>query len=357
MTPVVGWRILVGPFVYLLLMRFAIGGRASRRSTLLAAIAAVALGACAARSLGAPARLHVWGFTVPWDAKSSAVARDHASHFDAIISGWIQLDSLTGQPFAEFRDTLARQQPATMHLMGIVTNAVGGRFHADPVRRLAGDPAALARAAGDVARRLTSAAYRGVVIDLEGFAPTDRAIAAAVIRAIADSARGRRVGPIAVAVPAVDTTVFNGRDLVPAADFLLVMLYDQHWTTSAPGPLAAPDWVRAATALRVGEVGAQHVVAALPLYGYRWPTTGPAAALTFADAQRDAAAAGLQLQRDPATSTLRATSPGAWDLWVSDAGLISSLIREVRKQGVNTIALWRLGQEDPAIWAALARSR
>jgi spore germination protein YaaH len=330
---------------------------ASHRSLLLAAVGILVAGACAARALGAAARLRIWGFTVPWDAKSSALARDHSAQLDAVISGWIQLDSLTGQPFAEFRDTLARGRTPGMRLMGIVTNAVAGRFHAGGVRQLAADPAALAHAAGDIARRLTSGGYRGAVIDLEGFAAADRATMTAVVHAIADSARARHVAPIAVAVPAVDTSVFHGRDLVPAADYLLVMLYDQHWTTSPPGPLAAPDWVRGATALRVGEVGASHVVAALPLYGYRWPTTGPAAALTFADAQRDAAAAGVQLQRDPATSTMRATSPGVWDLWVSDAGLVETLIGVVREQGVNTIALWRIGQEDPGLWSVLGRAR
>jgi len=329
--------------------------RSNRWLCLVAVVAAI--GACAARSLGAPARLHVWGFTVPWDAKSSADARAHATQLTAVISGWIQLDSLTGQPFAEFRDTLARNRPAGMRLMAMVTNAVGGRFHADAVRRLAADQPSLARAAGEIARRAAAGNYRGLVIDLEGFVATDRDVTALAVRAIADSARARGVTPIAVAVPAVDTATFPGRSFVPAADYLLVMLYDQHWTTSAPGPLAAPDWVRAATALRVAEVGAQHVIAALPLYGYRWPTSGPAAALTYADAQRDAAGANVQLQRGASTSTLRATSPGAWDLWVSDAGLIDALMREVRAQGVGTIALWRLGQEDPAVWGVLANAR
>jgi spore germination protein YaaH len=304
-----------------------------------------------------PQRLRVWGFTVPWDAKSSATARDHSAQLSAVISGWLQLDSVTAQPFAEFRDTLARNRVSGLRLMAIVTNAVAGRFHPAAVRQLAANPDALGRAAGDVARRLTSGGYRGLVIDLEGFAPADREGLVTVVRALADSARQHAIAPIALAVPAVDTVTFPGRNFVPAVDYLLVMLYDQHWTTSAPGPLAAPDWVRAATAARVAEVGPSHVVAALPLYGYRWPTTGPAAALTFADAQRDAAAAGVQLQRDTTTATLRATSPGAWDLWISDAGLITRLIGEVRSQGVNTIALWRLGQEDPSVWTALARVR
>ena len=338
-------------------MPLTLRGLLAHRALAAAVLGATIAGACAARTLGAPARLRVWGFTVPWDARSSALAREHAAQLEAAVSGWIQLDSLTGAPFAEFRDTLARAQPAGLRLMGIVTNAVAGRFHPTGVRALGADPMALGRAAGDVARRLTSGGYRGLVIDLEGFGAADRDVVTGAVRAIADSARRHGVSPIAVAVPATDTTVFHGRDLISSADYLLVMLYDQHWTTSAPGPLAAPDWVRGATRLRVAEVGPAHVVAALPLYGYRWPTTGPAAALTYADAQRDAAAAGIQLQRDSATSTLRATSAGAWDLWVSDAGLVEALIREVRSQGVNTIALWRLGQEDSAVWSVLARTR
>ena len=102
---------------------------------------------------------------------------------------------------------------------------------------------------------------------------------------------------------------------------------------------------------------ANHIVAALPLYGYRWPITGPAAALGFESARRDAAAANVTLQRDPATATLRATSPGAWDMWISDAGLIDTLIRVVRARGVHTVALWRLGQEDPAVWDVVRRTR
>src|ERR1051326_3857093 len=154
------------PFVYSPVMPYIMRDRAPRRAALFTMLAVVVV-ACAARSLGAPAPLRVWGFTVPWDAKSSANARAHAGQLDAVISGWIQLDSLTGQPFAEFRDTLARNRTSGLRLMGIVTNAVGGHFHADPMRQLAADPAALARAAGDASRRLTAGGYRGVVIDLQ----------------------------------------------------------------------------------------------------------------------------------------------------------------------------------------------
>lgn len=309
--------------------------------------------ACAARPLIAAARLHVWAFTVPWDAASAAAARAHAAQLDAVVSGWIQLDSITGQPYAEFRDTLARGGPPGTRLMAIVTNAVGGHFHPDVVRALAADPNALARAAGALAKRLTTAHYRGMVLDLEALGPADRDLTARVARAFIDSVRAHGVSPIAVAVPATDTASFPGRAFVPLADYLLVMLYDQHWSTSTPGSIASPAWVRNSLALRIAEVGSRHVIAALPLYGYRWPPTGPATAITFGEAQRNTAVANAPLTRDTLTQTLHAASTGAWELWVSDAGLVRALIRQVTAQGVDRIALWRLGQEDPAVWQVL----
>ena len=324
----------------------------SRRIALLV-IGITLIAACAARPLMETTRLHVWGFTVPWDANSAASARTHAAQLDAVISGWIQLDSVTGQPYAEFRDTLARAGTPGTRLMAIVTNAVGGRFHPDVVRALAADPSALARAAGDLTRRLTTSHYRGMVLDLEALGPADRDITRLVARAFIDSARAHGVSPIAVAVPATDTASFPGRAFVPLADYLLVMLYDQHWSTSTPGSIASPTWVRNSLALRVAEVGSKHIVAALPLYGYRWPPSGPATAITFAEAQRNSASANAPLTRDTVTQTLHAASAGAWELWVTDAVLLGSLVREVNAQGVDRIALWRLGQEDPAIWQVL----
>lgn len=326
------------------------------RALPLVVIGVTTIAACAARSLGSTARTRVWGFTVPWDATSAASARAHATQLDGVVSGWIQLDSVTGQPFAEFRDTLARARSVSP-LMAIVTNAVGGRFHPDAVRQLARDPAALSRAAAAVARRVSSANYQGMVLDLEGVGAADRDATSRVARAFVDSARARGVSPIAIAIPATDTAAFPGRVFAPLADYLLVMLYDQHWSTSTPGSIASPAWVRNSLARRVAEVGPRNIIAALPLYGYRWPPSGAATAITFAEAQRNITAADVSLTRDSVTQTLFAASPGGWELWVSDAGLLAALLREVRAQGVDHIALWRLGQEDPDVWNVLSANR
>jgi spore germination protein YaaH len=161
---------------------------------------------------------------------------------------------------------------------------------------------------------------------------------------------------VVVAIPAADTAAYPARQLVAVADAVMPMLYDQHWSTSGPGPISAPDWVRNTLAMRVAEVGASRIVAALPLYGYRWSTKSKSAAedVTFADAKRITTQAGVALQRDASSGTLRGVKPGEWEIWVTDADLLATLVRETMSAGVHRVALWRIGQEDPAVWRALA---
>lgn len=326
------------------------------RTLLLLLALSVPFGTSACQQRAAPPAsrtAEVWGFTGPWEPASHASVRANASRLGAVVSGWITLDSVTGRPVlpSPYPDTVARSSGTPR--MAIVTIWHGDRFHARTVRRLAANRASLARAAGAIAEEGVRQRYRGLVLDFETLEPADLAAQVAVVKAIADSAHARGIPTVAVAIPALDTLAYPSRPLLGAADLVLVMLYDQHWLTSEPGPVAAPGWMRAALAMRVREAGADRVVAALPLYGYRWRTGQPTEIVSWADAQRIARAERVALARDAATSTMRARKAGTWEMWVSDAGLLEALMREGRSLGVRRFALWRLGQEDPAVWKAL----
>lgn len=312
-----------------------------------------AVGAAAATRAVAPRpRAIVWAFTAPWDPASDASVRAHAARVDALVTGWIALDSATAQPLlpSPYPDHFpaSRAEPARMAL---VTNWLGDRFHPDVVRALAADPARLATAAKLVAQHARQMRYRGLVLDFEGLQRADRDALVRVVHSFGDAAHMENVTPVTIAVPATDTAAYPLQPLLGAADLALVMLYDQHWATSAPGPIAAPSWVQGALDLRLREAPAARLVAALPIYGYRWQRGGAARSIGWAEANRLASDARVPLARDSASQMLTAREPhGAWELWVSDARLLRALEDVVRSRGVQRIALWRLGQEDPAIW-------
>ena len=298
--------------------------------------------------------LELWGFTGPWDPRSAQSVRSFGARLDVLVTGWIALDSATALPIAPslYPDTVhAPRRGVTRFAM--VTSWHGQRFHPTTIRRLGRDRKLLAEVASSVAREARDHLYSGLVIDFEGLERGDVESLVTVVREISTVAKRAGVRRVAIAVPANDTSAYPARRLLEAADLVLVMLYDQHWSTSPPGAISDPAWARQALALRVAEAGAERLVAGFPTYGYRWVAGQPTELLSFADAQRITLGAGTPLRRDPTTKTLTASKPGSWELWVTDAALLRGLLNDAAAAGVRRAALWRLGQEDPGLWQIL----
>jgi peptidoglycan-N-acetylglucosamine deacetylase len=322
------------------------------------AAAFVLLGACAHIAPLPPAprtRAEYWGFTGPWDNRSDESVKRHGSTLGRIITGWIALDTTSFMPVRLYPDSIGRDPQSAPRSMALITSYNGNRFHPEIIRGLGGSPQATGMTAGAIAAMLDSGGYRGVVIDFEGMTPRDLDALLSVTRAVADSARAHNVNTVVIAVPGADTAAYPAALLLQAADLIMPILYDQHWATSPPGPIASPEWVTRSLGTRVAEVGAARIVAAFPIYGYRWRKTAETEVIGFDDARRLTTMTNNALVRDHASATLHASSPEGWELWVSDQVLLDTLVREARQLGVNTFALWRLGLEDPAVWNMIGR--
>lgn len=295
-----------------------------------------------------------WGFTGPWDARSDQSVKQHGASLGRIITGWIALDTTSFMPVRLYQDSVGKDHQSASRLMALITSYNGSRFHPEIIRGLGGSAPATGITAGAIAALVDSSGYRGVVIDFEGMTPHDLDQLLAVTRAVADSVRAHGVNTVVIAVPAGDTAAYPAALLLQSADLIMPILYDQHWATSPPGPIASTEWVTRNLGVRVAEVGAARIVAAFPLYGYRWRTTAETEVISFDEARRLTTMTNTALVRDHASATLHASSPEGWEVWVSDHVLLETLVREARQLGVNTFALWRLGLEDQAVWGFIS---
>jgi spore germination protein YaaH len=223
----------------------------------------------------------------------------------------------------------------------MVTNASEGRFHPDAMRHLSND------FADSVGLILAHGRYKGLVIDFEDLKPGDTAAYLSAVRALTRAAHARHVRPVTATVVGFDSAAYPVRRLLASTDNIMVMAYDQHWQTAPPGPIASPDWVTDLVKRRLAEAGpagGDRVIVALPVYGYRWPAHGPATVVGFNDA------GATTLVRDSASLNLHATGADSAQVWICDAVTLDTLARRVRALGPRTLALWRLGLEDPKIW-------
>jgi peptidoglycan-N-acetylglucosamine deacetylase len=291
-----------------------------------------------------------WGFTGPWDRRSDLSVELNGGSLARIITGWIALDTTSFVPVQLYHDSIGRTPAVAPRAMALITSYHGSRFHPEIIRGLGDNAEATAITAGAIASLVDSSRYQGVVMDFEGMTPRDLDQLLAFTRAVADSVRAHGVGTVVIAVPAGDTAAYPAALLLQSADLIMPMLYDQHWSASPPGPIASPEWVTRNLGTRVAEVGAARIVAAFPLYGYRWRKAADTEVISFDDARRLTAMTNIPLNRDHASATVNAVSPEGWEIWVSDRVLLETLVREARQLGVRTFALWRLGLEDQAVW-------
>ena len=320
------------------------------RPAWLASVSVVLAMGCAHLPSEPNAPVDYWGFTGPWDKRSEVSVQQHGASLARIITGWVALDTTSFLPVQVYPDNFRNDIMVAPRTMALITSYYGSRFHPEIIRGLGGSPQAAGITAGAIAALIDSTAYRGVVIDFEGMTPRDLDALLAVTRAVADSVRAHGVHTVVIAVPAGDTAAYPSALLLESADLIMAMLYDQHWSGSPPGPIASPDWVARNLGTRVAEVGAARIVAAFPLYGYRWRKSAETEVISFDDARRLTTMTNTALVRDHSSETLHATSPEGWELWVSDRALLEKLVHDARQLGVRSFALWRLGLEDQAIW-------
>jgi spore germination protein YaaH len=170
-----------------------------------------------------------------------------------------------------------------------------------------------------------------------------------VVPALARAAREGGARSVTLAVPAPGG-VHADPALLALADRVLVMLYDEHWSGSAPGPVASPAWVDEALARWLRVVPAGRLVAALPVYGYLWRNAGATVVLSHQDLRGLEAGAGRVASRDSTGGAVVLELGEAGTAWYTDVQALHTLRTVVRRYGIGRVALWRLGLEDAALW-------
>lgn len=113
--------------------------------------------------------------------------------------------------------------------------------------------------------------FDGVQIDFEAVAGRDAGNFLEFLRLIR---QGMEPGKIfSVALPAKRIEVSDAYDYAAVsaiADRIYIMAYDQHWSTSSPGPVASLSWCKAVMTYALTVVPSEKLIMGIPLYGRSW---------------------------------------------------------------------------------------
>jgi spore germination protein YaaH len=205
--------------------------------------------------------------------------------------------------------------------------------------------------------------YDGINLDFETGAASDRGAFSSFVADL--SGRLHAVGKklaVDVSAKAADSLthprsgIYDYPVLADSADIVFVMAWGIHWSTSAPGPTADMPWLQSIVNYVNTLPNRQKYVFGTPLYGLDWAngggTASPATALEWAGVAALSARVGVAPTYDATaheTHFSYSDASGSHEVWASNAAAVLERLRMYQANGYG-LGVWRLGNEDQAMW-------
>jgi cellulose synthase/poly-beta-1,6-N-acetylglucosamine synthase-like glycosyltransferase/peptidoglycan/xylan/chitin deacetylase (PgdA/CDA1 family)/spore germination protein YaaH len=318
-------------------------------------------------------------FYVSWDSNSLATLKRHYKDLDVLIPE--QLHSVTpdgaltivdyeryqtvkaspAEAIALLRDDKLHRWMKTANvelpIMAQLNNYDGTTWRVDEMAKMLADEDARRNLIEDVVEYAVQAHQVGIVVDFEGVPDKSQASFRDFASELASALHA--VGlKLMMQLPARDESYdykFFGKE----CDAIVLMNTDQHWISSAPGPVAAQDWFVENLQQVLAVVPAQKIVVGIANFAYDWPQIdkkkwGSATEFSVQEALLHAYESETEIQFDDAALNPHYSyvdeNNRVHQVWMLDAITAYNQLRASERLGVQGTALWRLGHSDTSIW-------
>ena len=300
------------------------------------------------------------GFYVNWDDSSFTSLKQNIASLDWVVPEWIRLSGDPSTPLVLDIDEqaldLMHQEKPEMPVLPLLQNYKNEQWNSDILRRSLATEQTRQKLIASLMDTIEKNHFGGLTIDIEEI-PAN--VQPALYEFISDlhGEFQKRGLILAQAVP-FDNPDWNYRAYANVTDYIMLMGYDQHWSTGTPGPVAGQDWFESIMKKRMAELDPAHTVVCFGNYGYNWSSDrSEAETVTFQEsllAAKDSLDSISDIKFDPRSSnphfTYEEEDGKTHELWFLDAVTAFNEIKSARPYNVAGFALWRLGSEDPSLW-------
>ena len=312
------------------------------------------------------------GFYVPWDERSRVSLAAHVNQLDVLAPSWISLKGSLGpvdvsdDPQTEALLAKATHKPS---VLPVIANAHNEHWDGPMANALLLNPAARNALVQNLVTLAKQRGYAGYIFNLQDLSPEAMKVYPALVAQTnqALDPTGREVW----------VTALFGDESAPleqlqaASDTLVLMAYDQHWASNAPGAVSGQDWFESNLDKRLSRLDETKTILALGSYGYDWTlkdskgacsgvekTGGDCATFVgFHEATQTAEDSEADVVMDQASlnpNYAYADDEGHHhSVWFLDAPTLFNQIKAADDYMPRGYALWRMGSEDPGVWSIL----
>ncbi len=303
-------------------------------------------------------------FYVSWDSTSFASLRQNYRHLDLLIPEELHAISPDGRLTHELDPKLEAWEHnlgVELPTMPLVNDTDGNAWHANETAKALESPRARRRMVSELLGFALGHHFAGIVVDFE-LLPEHSWPAFREFLGELGAVLHRANLKAMVALPAIDSGM-DYKAIAPNVDAIILMNYDEHWSTAAPGPIASQDWYTRNIDQALKEVPPQKLIVAVGSYAYDWPAATKkdphptAQALSFQDAVVRAQEAESDIEFDPdhlnAHFSYSDDDGRAHQVWMVDGVAAYNQISAAEARSAQGVVLWRLGSEDPSLWSVI----
>ncbi len=300
------------------------------------------------------------GFYVNWDDSSLASLKQNIDSLDWVVPEWIRLSGDEANPLVLDIDEEAIKEIQTkkpeMPVVPLLQNYKNEEWNSDILLRSISTEDQRRNLINSVLQAIGKYKFGGITIDIEEVPESSQTDLFTFMRELHAEFQTRGL-ILAQAVP-FDNPDWNYKAYASVTDYLMLMAYDQHWSTGSSGPVAGQDWYRSILKKRMAELSPSKTIICFGNYGYNWTNNGEEAeTVTFQEsllAARESLDSPEEIKFDPVSRNpfFKYTEDDGKEhaVWFLDAATAFNEIESAKSYKVAGFALWRMGSEDPSLW-------
>ncbi|HON77407.1 MAG TPA: glycosyl hydrolase family 18 protein [Spirochaetota bacterium] len=194
--------------------------------------------------------------------------------------------------------------------------------------------------------------YDGVQIDFESVMRSDAAL---FHRFLSDLKKGLGEKILSIAVPArrkdISNDPYDYKKISEIVDRVIIMAYDQHWSTGDPGPVASLPWCGEIIQYARPRIPYDKLIMGVPLYGRAWQERSLNRAVRYSHIPGMLEASRNGPVYSPETGNyLEYEEKVKVKVYYDDIRSMSARLGMFRKERLKSVAFWRIGQGPPELW-------
>lgn len=297
------------------------------------------------------------GFYTDEDPQAYFSLQNYIDKMNVVLPQWLYFDEKTDTLiFHVEEDALSLMKTHNVKILPIINNIDlsqhNGTWDPELLDRILRSAEKRKRLLNDIVRYLQEYKMQGINVDFEELKETSVEPMRNFQRALYDTLHKK--GYLVTQDIMPNDEDFDPKILAPVNDYLFLMGYDQHYSTSTPGGISEQRWIEKVMDETASSIPSGKIVLCIAGYGYDWASGHEAQTVTYQQAISEAKINNATIDFDDNTYNCHydyINNGVKHDVYFVDAGGNFNTMRFADEYGAAGVALWRLGSEDDRIWS------